>query len=94
MLPRIVNVKCLQDHRLELSFNTGEVGIIDFHSDLAKFRGVLSPLRDVDLFAKVRVDLESGTLVWPGEIDLNPDVLYSRATGAPLPEFASVVARD
>jgi hypothetical protein len=93
MLPRIVNVKYLQNHRLELSFNTGEVGVIDFQPDLAKFHGVLSPLRDVAFFAKVQIDSESGTLVWPGDIDLDPDVLYSRATSAPLPEFASAVLR-
>jgi len=94
MLPRIVNVKYLKDFRLELSFSTGEVGIIDFADDLVKFQGVLSPLRDVVFFAKVQVDPDSGTLAWPGEIDLDPDVLYSRATGAPLPRFAMTIAGD
>jgi hypothetical protein len=94
MMPRIVNVKYLQDYRLELTFNTGESGVIDFGGDMAKFQGVLSPFRDVAFFATVQVDPESGTLVWPGEIDLDPDVLYSRATGAPLPEFAEAMASD
>jgi len=44
------------------------------------------PLQDMDFFTKVKVDLEIGTLVWPNEVDLCPDVLYSETTGAPLPE--------
>ena len=88
MLPRIFNVKYLRDYQLELVFNTGESGVVDFHNDLAKFRGVLAPLRDIAFFAQVKVDPESGTLSWPGDIDLDPDVLYSKATGAPLPAFA------
>ena len=43
-------------------------------------------LQDIDFFKKVRVDPEIGTLVWPNEVDLCPDVLYSEAIGAPLPE--------
>ena len=94
MMPRIVSIKYVQGHVLELTFNTGESGVIDFSDDTARFHGVLSPLRDVTFFAKVQVDPDSGTLVWPGEIDLDPDVLYSRATGAPLPKFAQAVAND
>jgi len=89
MLPRIVGVKYLGYYLLELTFNTGESGRVNFSSDLPKFRGVLSPLANMHFFAQVKVDSDSGTLVWPDEIDLDPDVLYSRATGAPLPEFAT-----
>ena len=34
---------------------------------------------------RVRVDPDIGTLVWPNEVDFCPDVLYSEATGIPLP---------
>ncbi len=92
MLSRIVGVKHLGGYLLELTFNAGKSGMADFSGDVSRFRGVLSPLNDVTFFAKVQVDSECGTLVWPGEIDLDPDVLYSRATGALLPEFARAVA--
>lgn len=88
MLPRIMNVRHLGGYALELKFTTGEIGVIDFSDDFTRFKGVLSPLRDVSFFAQVKVDPESGTIAWPGDIDLDPDVLYSRATGAPLPDFA------
>ena len=89
MLPRIVRVDYLGEFLLELTFNTGELGRIDFTGDNPRFQGVLSPLADPDFFAQVKVDPDSGTLARPGEIDLDPNVLYSRATGAPLPEFAA-----
>lgn len=47
--------------------------------------GVFAPLKDIAYFAQVAVDPEAGTLVWPNGVDLDPDVLYSEATGTPLP---------
>ena len=39
--------------------------------------GVFSAIRDDrSVFEQVRVHPESGTVEWPGEIDLDPDVLY------------------
>jgi hypothetical protein len=34
------------------------------------------PLQDPAYFAKVRVDPELGTVVWPNGYDLDPDVLH------------------
>ena len=33
-------------------------------------------LRDPDVFGRVRVDDEAGTVVWPNGADLAPEVLY------------------
>jgi len=63
MMPRIVSVNHLEGFVLELTFNTGESGVIDFGGDKAKFRGVLSPLRDLDFFAQMKIDPDSGTLI-------------------------------
>jgi hypothetical protein len=35
----------------------------------------------------VAVDPEAGTLIWPNEVDLDPDVLYSLVTGQTIPEL-------
>jgi hypothetical protein len=51
------------------------------------FEGVLAPLRDPAFFQQVRVDAEAGTICWPNGVDLDPDVLYSEATGTPLSEL-------
>jgi len=40
---------------------------------------VFEPLQDVDYFAKVSVDSEPGTVVWPNGADLAPEVLHEPA---------------
>lgn len=75
MFPRIVAVKYLRDYKLAITFADKIVGR----------GGVFTPLEDVSFLAQVKVDPEAGTLVWPHDVDLNPDVLYSEATGTPLP---------
>jgi len=40
---------------------------------------VLEPLNDAAYFAEVTVDRESGTVAWPGEIDLAPEPLSKQA---------------
>jgi hypothetical protein len=42
-------------------------------------------LSDPAFFQQVSVDEEAGTVQWPNGVDLCPDVLYSRATGIPIP---------
>ena len=63
-----------------LEFADGAAGELDL-SELISFRGVFAPLRDEVEFAKVRVEPDLGTIVWPTGADLCPDVLYSRVTG-------------
>jgi hypothetical protein len=41
-------------------------------------------LRDPECFALVRVGPEIGTITWPGEADLAPEVLYERASAHPV----------
>ena len=67
------------DHRLWLRLDDGVEGELDFARFL-KFRGMLAPLRDPKFFAKVFVHPEFGTVSWPGEIDLDTLVLYSKVT--------------
>ncbi len=66
---------------LRLTFADGlsaEVDVLD------RMRGtVFAEARTHEGFAKVAVDPETGTVVWPGGADLAPDTLYVRArTGA------------
>lgn len=88
MLVDVTDVRWLGDHRLWLRFADGAEGVVDFleHFD---FRGIFGALQDPAVFGAVRVDREVGTIVWPNGADLDPDVLYAYATGAPLPAWAS-----
>lgn len=81
-------VEPLDARWLRVTFADGAVHEIDVAPILA-LGGVFAPMRDDDeLFAAVGVDREFGTLVWPGEVDLDPDVLRGDAApvaGVPLP---------
>ena len=85
MVPRIKNVRYLRDYRLELTFTDDKKAELDFHSRIVGRGGVFAALEDIDFFRQVDVDAEARTLVWPNGVDFCPDVLYSEATGRPLP---------
>lgn len=84
MFPRIIDVKHVEDHRLELTFADGVQAELDFANRILGRGGVFTRLEDVAFFKQVRVDPEAGTVVWPNGVDFDPDVLYSEATGTPI----------
>ncbi len=85
MFPRIINVWHVRDYILHLTFSDGEAAELDLAGHIHDRGGVFTVLEDVDYFAQVTVDPVARTLVWPNGVDLDPDVLYSEATGTPLP---------
>ena len=86
MFPRITSVRHIHGYLLELTFADGQQAQMDFTSKIVGRGGPFAPLQDINYFQQVRVDPEARTLVWPNGVDLDPDVLYSQATGTPLPE--------
>jgi len=84
MLKDIIKVKSLENYRLYLRFEDDVEGEIDV-TGLIDFVGVFAPLRNHEYFIQVRVNPELGTICWPNQADLDPDVLYSIVTGQPLP---------
>ena len=85
MLPRIRQVRYMRDYILEVTFSDGVRAELDFRKRIVGRGGVFAPLHEVEFFRQVRVDPEIGALVWPNDVDLDPDVLYSEATGTPIP---------
>lgn len=86
MLQDIVEVQPMGDYRLYVRFEDGASGSVDVAA-LVDFRGVFAPLKDQAFFDQVRVEPDLGTIVWPNGADIDPVVLYSVATGEPLPDF-------
>ena len=72
MNPRVKAVVARDDHRLEITFTTGEVGVFDCRP-LLSF-GVFGELQDIAYFRQARA--RDGTVVWPHEQDICPDTLY------------------
>ena len=91
MLAEITKVKALDPYRLQVRFQDGAEGVIDLAGQV-EFTGVFEPLREPDYFRQVYID--DGALTWPNGADLDPDVLYSQGTGAPLPGHELVGPRS
>ena len=86
MIHDIVSAAYQGNYRIEVTFDDGERGIVDFAPYL-KRGGVFKRFRDLTFFREFRVDEELGTLTWGDEIDVAPETLYAEATGAPLPDW-------
>jgi len=76
----VVGVEVCGDYRLRLTFDDGTIGEVDFAG--REWRGVFEPLRDPGYFARVAVDVEAGTVVWPNGADMAPEPLYDEARHA------------
>lgn len=72
MNPRISEVLATEGYKLKLIFTNGEQGIYDC-SSLLDF-GVFKELREFNYFKQAKV--LDGTVVWPHEQDICPDMLY------------------
>ena len=81
-LPAVVGVAVIGDYQLRLLFDDGTAGDVDLSSMV--WKGVFAPLRDPEYFAKVKVDTEATTVVWPNGADLAPETLYEEARKNPL----------
>lgn len=86
---RITAVTPLEGYRLKLHFSDGAEGIADL-SDIRR-NGVFEAWNDPDFFRTVSIDLESHTVIWPTDIDLDPYVLYSRVTGTAIDKVLELV---
>jgi hypothetical protein len=70
----VTDVEFLGGHRLLLRFEDGVEGALDFSTE--SWRGVFAPLEDPAYFARVEVDRELGTIVWPNGADVAPETLH------------------
>jgi hypothetical protein len=74
--PDITAVSVVRHGVLRLTFADGLTGEVDV---LARMWGpVFEEARTPEGFAKVTVDEETRTIVWPEDADLAPDTLYER----------------
>jgi hypothetical protein len=81
-LVHVTGVAVIDDHSLRLLFEDGTVGDVSFGED--EWTGVFEPLRDPTEFAKVFVDRQFGTIVWPNGLDMAPEPLYEAARRQPV----------
>jgi hypothetical protein len=71
----VTDVEPLEGLRIRATFSDGAIKEIDLGEVMGR-GGVFAPIReDKELFERVRVNPETGTVEWPGEVDLDPEVL-------------------
>ena len=80
MLDRIVAAEARPDYHIWVRFEDGLEGEVSVKHLVG--RGVFASWLDEAEFGKVYVDPESGTVAWPGDIDLAPDALHERIAKA------------
>jgi hypothetical protein len=81
----VTEVEALEGYRIRAAFSDGAIKEVDLSDLVTEARGVFIALRDPQIFKQVRVNPETGTIEWPGEIDIDPEVLYGHfepASGA------------
>src|SRR5215218_3934905 len=75
-MSRITDVEPLEGLQIRATFSDGAIKDLDL-SDLLTAGGVFSPIYEQrDVFEQVAVNPETGTVEWPGEVDLDAEVLY------------------
>ena len=82
MNPHVKHIRPLEDYRLEVVFDSGELRRFDLTPYLE--RGVFARLRNRALFNNARV--VAGSIEWPGGLDLSYDTLYLEGTPVPKTE--------
>ena len=86
MFWNIKEMSYIEDYKLQLVFKDDVSGIVDL-SAYKKRGGVFSRFSDLEYFRQVK--LENGYLVWPDDVDIAPETIYSLATGKPIEDIMS-----
>lgn len=86
MTPDVISATYKGKYLLEIVFDDGKTGVVDFEKYINQGTGFGS-LRDTRAFCSFFINRELGILAWPGDIDIAPETLYSEATGQPLPPW-------
>ncbi len=86
MIHDVVRAVYKGGYTIELEFDDGERGIVDFSRYLQK-GGVFERFKDAEFFRSFTVSEELGTLTWGNEVDIAPETLYADATGKGLPAW-------
>jgi hypothetical protein len=74
-IPHVVGVAVIRPHVMRLLFDDGVVRDVQYVPGEAR-GSLFEPLDDPDYFARVRVDDDVRTVVWPNGLDLAPEVLH------------------
>lgn len=84
MLYDVIDAIYKGDYRIELKFEDGVSGTIDF-TKYTKMGGVFENMKNMEYFRSFKVNPDIGTITWPDDVDIAPDTLYVEVTGTKQP---------
>lgn len=74
MFLHIIDVRYLEDYKLELTFNDGAIKEVDLKNEL--YGEVFESLQEVKYFKQVVINKETNTIEWPNGADFAPEFLH------------------
>lgn len=86
MYKDVISANYKGGYKIEVTFEDGAKGIVDFSKYLSK-GGVFEKFKDIEFFKSFKINEELGVLTWGDEIDIAPETLYAEATGTQLPNW-------
>ena len=86
MIHDVIDAVYKGDYRIELKFDDGKIGVIDFSKYLNR-GGVFKKLKNLEYFRSFKINKEIGTITWFDELDIAPETLYAEATRDRLPSW-------
>jgi hypothetical protein len=86
MIHDVVSASYRGEYKIEVTFDDGKRGVVDFSKYLHK-GGIFDRFKDIDYFRNFRINEELGVLTWENEIDIAPETLYAEASRTPLPDW-------
>ena len=86
MIKDVISASYKGEYSIEVTFEDGAIGIVDFSKYLEK-GGAFDKFKDIEFFKAFTINEELGVLTWGDEIDIAPETLYAKATNSPLPDW-------
>jgi len=86
MIHDLISASYKGEHKIEIEFDDGKGGVVDFSRYLDK-GDVFDRFKDIDFFKRFKINEELGVLTWQDEIDVAPETLYAEATRTALPNW-------
>jgi hypothetical protein len=86
MMHDLVSANYKGGYKIEVRFDDGKGGVVDFSGYLRK-GGVFDRFKDIGFFKDFKINEELGVLAWQDNIDIAPETLYAQATGTALPTW-------
>ncbi len=86
--PKAISVKALEKYRIQIGFEDGANGVLDL-SEWAGKDAFTSWDKDNN-FSKVFISNESGTIAWPGDLDIDTLTAWLQIKGISYEQYKSL----